>query len=274
MGERAFFIVVERDLPAASDFDEADAHDVGPQCKGFAREVSPGARERGQIDGDRTALRDVEAVVVTGPIAVDQLIGDLVVRADWRRRIEFDLELVAAGVGVVERADVDVIGAGARRDEADLGVEDAAKIDVVILVNDVSRGVADPEIGIGQRQPGERDGDLLAGRELELEPVVIADDLERARRRASDGDARAGRAVVENVGHCALRSMRAGLVFPRSCPRDLPIRLSNDIGLSRSGYDVALPCLPRAGRHAERRRHAFVTKRRSRRPRPLTPGSG
>jgi hypothetical protein len=94
----------------------------------------------------------VAGVALGRPISGDQLFGDLIVGVNLERRrrdILRDVQLVRARIAVVERSDVDVIGATGGRREIEQGVEPAAAI--VIDGNLVAGAVAKAKISVVHR---------------------------------------------------------------------------------------------------------------------------
>lgn len=191
IGECAALVVVKGDLAAGSHFGKGDADDVGPKCQRLAGQVLPVRREQRQIDGNGSALRYVEFVAVPAPIATGEMLGDGLIGRD-RRWVDVDVELVGAGICIVEGADIDIISAGRGGGEHQPRIADHAEPDVVIFGQQGAGRVTDRDQRILQRDPVDGDGDLLARDQFNPEPVVIAKDLQLVAGRPADGDGGGG----------------------------------------------------------------------------------
>ena len=114
-GESPILVIVERDLAAGANFAEVDARHVGPKAKRRPGEELPVRRQTGQVDGDRSARADIEAVIIAVPLAVSELIADLIVIEQRRWSVGCDAQRVGAdaSVAVVQfwvGTDVEIVG--------------------------------------------------------------------------------------------------------------------------------------------------------------------
>jgi hypothetical protein len=78
-------MILEGDLAAAGHFPESDADDVGPQVKRGSRKKLPAGSQASEVDAQSAAGTDVELSGGTAdglPVAVDELIGDLVIAVE------------------------------------------------------------------------------------------------------------------------------------------------------------------------------------------------
>ena len=81
-GAGSLLQVVERDLGAARLLDEIHADDVAPLLQRLQGDRPPGGGDRRQVDRDRAALGDGEAVGIAAKEPMGQLVRELVKRAD------------------------------------------------------------------------------------------------------------------------------------------------------------------------------------------------
>src|SRR6185369_10818205 len=146
-------------LATAGDLREGHADDVSPLREGRQGEGLPGRRQGGDVDGDRPALGDVEMVLLPGAPIIDlELVSDRVVAGEWWRRVDAYRNRIIADVAVLERPDVDIVSAGGRGGERNLRIADDARIDIVILIQDGTGGIADVDVGIFERGAVDEDG--------------------------------------------------------------------------------------------------------------------
>ncbi len=81
-GEGAFLVILEGDLRAGGNLDEVHAKHIGPQFERLTCQEDALAGQSGQVDGNRSALIDIEPPRGTRPApeTFHQLVGDLIKR--------------------------------------------------------------------------------------------------------------------------------------------------------------------------------------------------
>ena len=202
LGISARLAVLEIELAAGGDRAEGDPGDVGPHGKRLHGKKLSGPVERGDVVGDRVALARVERVGVAAPGAAGDEFRNFVIGPHRRRLVGRHAQLVGAAVGVIPGPHVDVIGAAGRRRERDPGIGIYPGGDVVVLENEGARGIANPQICVGEAEAGQRNGDRLARGQLDREPIMVAVDLELVGDRLANADRRASRRITRNIHHC------------------------------------------------------------------------